>query len=121
MISVYRKQTHIRMMAVFTGLFFLNMSFFMIEVNALKLQKNKLLFENIVKLLNGSGQEEEKDVFGDTGSSESPEMNEVDLFLCSSLNLHNTLFLIEEMSVGTFYADIPTPEYYEIVQQPPEA
>jgi hypothetical protein len=53
-------------MSVFTALVFLNMSFFLAEISALKIEKNKPLLENVAKLIAGSSAEEEKDAFGGT-------------------------------------------------------
>lgn len=61
---------------LFTGILFLNMSFFLAEVSALKLNKNKQLIENIAKLIAGAASEEEKDAFG---SEKSDNLNELDL------------------------------------------
>lgn len=55
-----------RLMAFFTGLVFLNMSFFLAEIRILGISlRDKVLAENIVKLLSGAGAEEERDAGAD--------------------------------------------------------
>jgi hypothetical protein len=73
-----------RLMALVTGLMFLNMSFFLIEVRVLDLKfANEKLTENISKLLSGTGCEEEPDMNGD--SKEDLSGTEVDIF-CNSFS-----------------------------------
>ena len=67
------------LMTLFTGLVFLNMSFFLFEVSALKLNQDKTMFSNIIKLISNSAAEEEKDVFG--GTDEDCTAKEVDLIV----------------------------------------
>ena len=51
----YLKNIYVRnLMTLFTGLVFLNMSFFLFEVSALKLNQDKTMFSNIIKLISNS-------------------------------------------------------------------
>src|ERR1043165_9563668 len=55
------KKVYVRnMMTLLTGLIFLNMSFFLVEVSALKLTQDTKLVVNIAKLISSSSAEEEK-------------------------------------------------------------
>lgn len=63
MIKLFKKKPVKLSVLVFTGLLFLNMSFFLAEVTALELNKNKKIAENITKLWMGVA-EEEKDTAG---------------------------------------------------------
>lgn len=75
-------------MVLFTGLLFLNMSFFLAEVKALKLDKDKALLENIIKLVAGSLTEEEKEA-GTSGEEPGSFINEIDLLYAHLLYLEN--------------------------------
>jgi hypothetical protein len=48
-------------LSFFTGLIFLNMGFFLMEVRILELHKNRQLMQNISKMLAGAALEEERD------------------------------------------------------------
>lgn len=75
-------------MVFLTGLLFLNMSFFLAEVKALKLDKDKALLENIVKLIVGSMTEEEKETCPSAEGSDTL-IKEVDLLHAHLLYLGN--------------------------------
>ncbi|MBT1686548.1 hypothetical protein [Dawidia soli] len=79
--KVFRNQVVRRLATLFTGVVFLNMSFFLAEVSALKLTQNKKMVENIAKLVAGAASEEEKDVFGGNGSEDLKGVTEIDLLL----------------------------------------
>jgi hypothetical protein len=68
-----------KVLAVFTGIFFLNMSFFLAEVSALKLDEfNKQLLENMVRAFSCVS-EEERDAAGGEHHDSSAGIKEVDL------------------------------------------
>lgn len=59
-----------KVVAIITGVVFLNMSFFLTEIRILNLHvTNYKLVENVVKMLSGVGFEEEKDSFGESSES----------------------------------------------------
>lgn len=60
----YRNTFIRKTLVLLTGLLVLNMSFFLAEVEALKLLHNKKMVENIAKLIMGAATEEEKDLSG---------------------------------------------------------
>ena len=49
------------MLAIFTGIIFLNMGFFLLEVKLLDLHNDRQLMENISRMIAGSAVEEERD------------------------------------------------------------
>ena len=116
---IFRNMRVKNLMTLFTGLIFLNMSFFLAEVAALKLNQDKKMFANIVKLISTSAAEEEKDVFG--GTDEDNAAKEINLiFNYSTHCLHShTLDLNNKRSV--FDQGIPLLGSYEIYSPPPEA
>lgn len=60
----YRNTFVRKTLVLLTGVLVLNMSFFLAEVEALKLLHNKQMVENIAKLIMGAATEEEKDLSG---------------------------------------------------------
>lgn len=60
----YRTTFIRKALVILTGVLVLNMSFFLAEVDALKLLHNKQMVENIAKLIMGAATEEEKDFSG---------------------------------------------------------
>lgn len=76
----YRNTFIRKTLVLLTGLLVLNMSFFLAEVEALKLLHNKQMVENIAKLIMGAATEEEKDLAG--GAEEGGSiLKEIDLLL----------------------------------------
>jgi hypothetical protein len=107
-------------MALFTGLIFLNMSFFLAEVSALKLTEDKKMVENIARLISSSAAEEEKDVFGGF-ADEDCSAKEVDLiFSYTAHSIHEHSILIDNKR-GSHAQGLPLLGSYEIYSPPPEA
>lgn len=104
-------------MTLFTGLIFLNMSFFLAEVSALKLNQDKKMIVNIAKLISNSAAEEEKDVFG--GSNEDCSGKEIDLIFEYNLNKATAYTLLDKKRI-TFDTGSPLLGSYEIYSPPPE-
>ncbi len=68
----FRKHISAKLMALMTGIIFLNMSFFLTEIRYLGLHiSHAKMVENVVKALAGVGFEEEKDSMSESGTSES--------------------------------------------------
>ena len=86
-------------MTLFTGLIFLNMSFFLAEVSALKLNQDKKMVSNIIKLISSSAAEEEKDAFG--GADEDCSAKEVDLIFNYSTHTFHCI-ITESRVIGTY-------------------
>ena len=106
-------------MTLFTGVIFLNMSFFLAEVSALKMHQDKKMFANIVKLISSSAAEEEKDAFG--GTDEDNSAKEVDLIFGYSVHtIHNHISEVNNKR-SVFDQGVPLLGSYEIYSPPPEA
>ncbi len=106
-----------RIIAVVTGLIFLNMSFFLSEIRLLKLDvSNSTLVENIVKMISGVGFEEEKDSMSESGETSGGETI-IDFHLPHESLLPSNGYLIFHnrssgqlaQFVSTSYTDIATP------------
>ena len=60
-----------KLIAIFTGILFLNLSFILTEIHSIDLKnKNAKLYDNIVKMVCGIGAEEEKDIMGESDNLE---------------------------------------------------
>lgn len=119
MIIFFRKLYFRNAMSLFTGLIFLNMSFFLAEVSALKLNKDKKMVANIAKLISSSSQEEEKDAFG--GTDKDCSAKEVDLIYHYAT--HTIYRQIADINNKRCILDpgVPLLGNYEIFSPPPEA
>ena len=106
-------------MTVFTAIIFLNMSFFLAEVSALKLHKDKELIANIAKLLSTSAAEEERDVFGATDEDHTSRV--VDLIFSYTIHtvLDNIIDINNKRCIGN--EGLTAIGNYEIFSPPPEA
>ena len=110
-----------RVLTAFTGLVFINMSFFLVEMNALELRKkNKVLWENMVKVFAGVN-EEEKGGAGELADEADPLTKEVDLEanVLTAITLHFIIvskpaFHIEGAALrpGVFDIKNPPPKYF---------
>lgn len=68
----FRKHIAAKLMALMTGIIFLNMSFFLTEIKSLDLHlSHAKMVENVVKALAGVGFEEEKDSMGESSGTEA--------------------------------------------------
>jgi hypothetical protein len=106
--------------ALFTGIIFLNMSFFLFEVSLLKLNQDKQMMANIAKLLSAGASEEERDVFGGSADEDS-SAKEVDLlfsYTAHTVHFHVTIINNKRCVINQ---GIPILGSYEIYSPPPEA
>jgi len=88
-----------RLIAILTGLLFLNLSFILTEIHSFDLKsKNSKLYDNIVKMVCGIGAEEEKDIMGESDSLEK----EAKLLLSGQVKFIPDLYLI---SIGLHQTD----------------
>jgi hypothetical protein len=106
-------------MTLFTGLIFLNMSFFLAEVSALKLNQDKKMIANIAKLISTSAAEEEKDVFG--GADEDHSAKEVNLIYSHAAHTIHSYTLDVNSKRCILDHGLPETGNYEIFSPPPEA
>lgn len=89
----YRNMFIRKTLVLLTGVLVLNMSFFLAEVEALKLLHNKQMVENIAKLIMGAATEEEKDLSG--GAEESdPALKKIDLLFSPEQLLSRSFIVI---------------------------
>jgi len=102
-----------------TGIIFLNMSFFLAEVTALKLHQDKQMMETISKLLSGCAAEEEKDIFGGS-SDEDSTAKEIDLIFDYHTHSPGYFPLMSKNKLHAFSQGIPQLGNYEIFSPPPE-
>jgi len=107
-------------LSLFTGIVFLNMSFFLAEVSALKLDKDKKMIENIAKLIAGSSSEEEKDVFGGAADEDSAA-KEIDLIFSYTIYTPDGFAYILKSDGHLLKHGLPRLGNYEIYSPPPEA
>jgi hypothetical protein len=118
----FRKKHIRKLMAVFTGIVFLNLSFFLAEVSALKIGKeNQQLIENLVRIFS-TVSEEEKDI--NTGESADPAssiVKEVDLHLAEHVRHFNTEFIIILKAYADLHCQLSKSRFAETPSQPPEA
>jgi ribonuclease BN (tRNA processing enzyme) len=104
-------------MSVFTAIVFLNMSFFLAEISALKIEKNKQLLENVAKLIAGSSAEEEKDAFA--GADEDVSIN--DVFMSHHHHPHDLTEHMLQSSLRLRDHGIPLFGHRQIFSPPPES
>jgi len=107
-------------LALFTGLIFLNMSFFLAEVKALKLDQDKQLFTNIAKLIKNSASEKEKDACGGSADEDSTA-KEVNLIFNYSTHIIDRYTSLLKNKRHIINQGIPLLGNYEIYSPPPEA
>lgn len=106
-----------RMVSLLTGLIFLNMSFVMVEVSVLKLDKDRQMIESIAKLIAGTN-EEETDAFG--GYADEDPVKEINVFFHADLSLCSLASLSSPFIKGLGEQGIPRFGNYEIYCPPPE-
>ena len=106
-------------MTLFTGLIFLNMSFFLMEVSALKLHQDKKLLVNIAKLISSSSAEEEK---GSVGGSADEDLSAKEVDLIASYPVHSIYNQILSVNIKRCLLNVGMPLLgsYEIYSPPPE-
>ena len=115
--SIFRVSLYKNAMTLFTGLIFLNMSFFLAEVSFLNLNQDKKMIGNIAKLIASSSTEEEKDVFG--GTDEDCSAKEV--YLVFQYNIHAAVaYSVLPNKRSFFNPGSPLLGSYEIYSPPPE-
>ena len=88
--KMFRNRSGIKVFSLFTGVIFLNMSFFLAEVCLLDI-KDKQMIENVCNLVLNGGLEEERDAH--SGGSDAP----LKMFSIAGDNMqmrHSSLFLI---------------------------
>jgi hypothetical protein len=119
--KVFRNRVVLTLTTLLTGVLFLNMSFFLAEVSALKLTQNKKMVENIAKLVAGAASEEEKDAFGGSGSEDLKGVTEIDLLLHHKTSLSDYTVLPQQLTYMASHGQKTLAGTRDTVIQPPEA
>ena len=105
-----------KIFAMFIGVIFLNMSFFLAEVSMLKFEKKELI-ENIAKLIFNGGAEEERD--GESSRADSTA-KEVDVLL-QQVQIHHTSSVLMSLSINRTLVDHYTHANFSLsFYQPPD-
>lgn len=113
---LFRHMALIRVFSLFTGVIFLNMSFFLAELSMLEL-KDKEMIENVCNLVLNAGLEEERDAH----SSGADVPLKVLTLSCTDLLIHHTsLYLIAVRSHEEWQDHYLHADHSEIVSPPPE-
>ncbi|HTF18991.1 MAG TPA: hypothetical protein VK658_13010 [Chryseolinea sp.] len=109
-----------RLFALVTSIVFFNMGMILMEVSALRLDKDRAMAENLARQIAGCSSEEETDAM--TGhADEDTSVKEIDLMATNLLSI-----LMSELSDSRQlkqFEHLGTPRYgnYEIFCPPPEA
>ena len=112
----FRKHFLSKVIALITGVIFLNMGFFLAEVSMLKLT-NQELVQNIAKLISSSGFEEERD--GESSEKDSAA-KEVDILVNQIQIHHSSLFLIAAKTNRNIEDHYPHANYSQTFSPPPD-
>ena len=115
--TAFRNQTATRIFSLFTGIIFLNMSFFLAEVSMLDLQDRQMI-ENVCKLVLNGGLEEERDAHS-SGADAGLKM--FSLAAEDLLMRHSSLFLIASKMHQEFEDHYLHADHSEKFSPPPEA
>lgn len=108
------------MLTAFTGLVFINMSFFLAEMNALEIRKkNKALWENMVKVFAGVN-EEEKDTGCEMAGESDSLFKEIDLELHAFASLPPSALMLSKPFVSSDGPSLCSP-IFDIQNPPPES
>ena len=113
--TICRNQTVTRIFSLFTGVIFLNMSFFLAEVCMLDI-KDRQMIENVANLVINGGLEEERDAHSSGGDVPLKVFSMV-----SELSLHHSsLFLIASRTHRDLEDHYLHADHSEIFSPPPE-
>ena len=117
--QLVRSNMFSRLFALITSIVFLNLSMILLEVSALKLDKDRTMAENIARQISNCSSEEETDSGGQ--SDEDSTVKEIDLMAANLISV-----LVSELSDNNqlkLFQNFGIPRYgnYEIFCPPPEA
>ena len=113
---VFRNKYLRTLLTLMTGIIFLNMGFFLLEVRLLDLHKNRQLMENISRMVAGAAFEEERDA----GSSSAGFAEEEYVAGHHAHNHQAKLFLISDNTSHLFEAGTCRLGYLKKFSPPPE-
>jgi len=114
--QAFRKKVVRLLLTFITGMIFLNMGFFLMEVRMLGLHNDRQMMENISKMLAGAAFEEERDVSSASTNVAAEE------YLAGHHSGHNaaSLFLIAEQTSFLHHGGDCSHGYYKKFNPPPE-
>lgn len=119
MLKLFRKRFLQRSTTVLTGLVFLNMSFFMLELSALELGKhNKEMLQDLVTMLARVSEEEKG---SSSPSADSGLAKEVDLYMHLYTGELSAGYTLITTNLFAHLRAIPLAGMHDTPLQPPEA
>ena len=114
--KIFRLKYVVETFSLFTMIIFLNMSFVLAEVSALKMDQSNGMNKNIAALIAGCTSEEEPG----GGSDEDNSVN-VELTLNHHTHTLHSIDLLFKNKAGITTSGVPRLGNYEIYSPPPEA
>ena len=115
--KIFRLKYVIETFSLVTMVIFLNMSFVLVEVSALKMDQDKEMIKNIAALIAGCASEEEP---GGT-TDEDNAFNEIQLMLHHHPHAPHSIDDLYTNMARITTLGVPRLAYYEIFSPPPEA
>jgi hypothetical protein len=115
--KVFRLKCVVEMFSLFTGIIFLNMSFVLAEVSALKMDQDKQMIENIAALIAGCTSEEESG----GASDEDNTVNEIQLISHHGSHPPSSIDDLSKNKLRITTSGAPRLGNYKIFSPPPEA
>jgi hypothetical protein len=115
--KIFRQKYVVETFSLFTLIIFLNMSFVLAEVSALKMDQDNAIIKNIAALIAGCTSEEEP---GGT-SDEDNTVNEIQLMLDHHTHTPYFIDILSKNKARTTTLGVPRLGNYEIFSPPPEA
>ena|SRR5688572_3098293 len=115
--KLFRLKYVVETFSLFTAIIFLNMSFVLAEISALKMDQDKQMIESIAVLIAGCTSEEEP---GST-SDEDNSVNEIQLLLHHGSHAINSMDSLSKKKARVSTLGVPRLGNYEIFSPPPEA
>ncbi|HEX6890599.1 MAG TPA: hypothetical protein VF141_07900 [Chryseolinea sp.] len=115
--KVFRIRCVINALSLFTCVIFLNMSFILVEISALKMDQDKQMARNLSVLVASCAAEEEPGGAADEDST----VSELDLIFSNSSNPGTTANFSNGIQYSIWSHGHPRLAEYEICNPPPEA
>ena len=115
--KIFRLKYVVETLWLFTMVIFLNMSFVMAEVSALKTDQDNAIIKNIAALISGCASEEEA---GNASDEDNP-VNEIQLMLDHQTHTPQFIDILSKNKAKTTTLGVPRLGNYEILSPPPEA
>ena len=114
--KIFRLKYVVETLSLFTMIIFLNMSFVLAEVSALKMDQDKEMIKNIAALIAGCTSEEEPGGSAD----EDNTVTEIQLMLHHHSHTPSSIDILSKSKARTTTFGVPRLGNYEIFSPPPE-